>query len=193
MQAAEKLFAERGFQRATMSDLAGLSEFSVGTLYNFFKSKEEVYYTLILEKFDLFQRQMNKEVKQCPAGRPQIRALIEASLVFFQENQGFFRIFLQERSILESLVGAAGQRELRKKYLDYIDFVAQVMARAIKKGDLQDIHPREFAYSLVGMLNSFIFHWTIYPQGNELTSKIPFIYDLFLNGVAQREENPHAL
>ena len=193
LRAAEKLFGERGFQRATMSDLAGLSEFSVGTIYNFFKSKEEIYYTLILEKFDLFQRQLNKEVKQCPAGRPQIRALIEAALIFFQENQGFFRIFLQERSTLESVVGAAAREELRKKYLAYIDFVAQVMARAIKKRDLQDLHPREFAYSLVGMLNSFIFHWTLYPQGNELISKVPFIYDLFLNGVAQREEDPHAV
>jgi len=193
LRAAEKLFAEKGFQRATMSDLADLSEFSVGTLYNFFKSKEEVYYTLILEKFGLLQRQLNMEVLKCPDGRSQIRALIEASLVFFQENQGFFRIFLQERSTLESSVGAAARGELRKKYLAYIDFVAHVMARAIKKGELQNLPPREFAYSLVGILNSFIFHWTLYPQGNELISKVPFIYDLFLNGVAQRRKFPHAV
>jgi len=185
LQAAEKLFAGRGFHGATMSDLADLSEFSVGTLYNFFKSKEEVYYTLILGKFDLLQVRLNEEVNKNPAGLSQIRALIETCLLFFQENRGFFQIFIQERSALESSVGAAGGEELRKKYLAYIDLVAKVMAKAIEKGDIQDLNPQELAYSLVGMLNSFVFHWTLYPQPNELILKVPFIFDLFLEGATR--------
>ena len=188
LQAAEKLFAERGFHRATMSGLADLSEFSVGTLYHFFKSKEEVYYTLILEKLHLLRVRTEKEVSQHPAGPSQVESLIQASLQFFQENQGFFQIFIQERSSLELSVGAAAGEELRKQYLAYIAVVAKVMAQGIKKGYIQDHSPMELAYSLVGMLNSFIFHWTLYPQDNELVSKVPLLYDLFLRGAAKRVE-----
>jgi len=188
LKAAEKLFAERGFHGTTMLDLANLSEFSVGTLYNFFKTKEEVYYTLLMEKLDFFQLRLDAEVNQHPAGLAQILALIEATIKFFQENQSFFRIFIQERSAFELQVGAAARKELREKYLAYIDFVAHVMAKAIKKGDIQEFNPLEVAYSLVGILNSLLIYWTMDTKLNELGSKVPFIYDLFLKGAAKRKE-----
>lgn len=188
LKAAEKLFAERGFHGTTMLDLANLSEFSVGTLYNFFKTKEEVYYTLLMEKLDFFQLRLDTEVNQHPAGLAQILALIEATVKFFQENQSFFRIFIQERSTFELQVGAAARKELREKHLAYIDFVAHVMAKAIKKRDIQEFNPLEVAYSLVGILNSLLIYWTMDTKLNGLGSKVPFIYDLFLKGAAKRKE-----
>ena len=133
LRAAEKLFAEKGFHGTTILDLAKLSEFSVGTLYNFFKTKEEVYYTLLIEKLDLFQSKLGTEIKQHSTGLAQILAIIEASVKFFQENQDFFRIFIQERFAVDFSVGAAAGKELRKRYLAYIDLVAKVMTKAVLK------------------------------------------------------------
>jgi AcrR family transcriptional regulator len=186
LRAAEKLFAEKGFHGTTILDLAKLSEFSVGTLYNFFKTKEEVYYTLLIEKLDLFQSKLGTEINQHSPGLAQILALIEASVKFFQENQDFFRIFIQERSTVELSVGAAAGKELRKRYLAYIDLVAKVMTKAIEKGDIQKFNPVEIAYCLVGILNSLYTYWTLNPELNEFISKVPFICGLFLKGVGKR-------
>jgi AcrR family transcriptional regulator len=188
LRAAEKLFAEKGFHGTTMLDLAKLSEFSVGTLYNFFKTKEEVYYTLLIEKLDLFQSKLDTKVNQHPPGVDQILALIEASIQFFEENQNFFRIFIQERSTVESSVGATAGKELRKRYLSYIDLVAKVMTKAIEKGDIQKCNPLEVAYSLVGILDSLCTYWTLNPELKEFVSKVPFICDLFLKGAGKREK-----
>jgi AcrR family transcriptional regulator len=188
LKAGEKLFAEKGFHGATMVDLAKMSEFSVGTLYNFFKTKEEVYYTLLIEKLVLFHSKLGTEINQHPPGLVQILALIEASVKFFQENQDFFRIFIQERSTVELSVGAAAGKELRKRYLVYIDLVAKVMTKAIKKGDIQKFNPVEIAYSLVGMLNSLCTYWALNPELKEFVSKVPFIYDLFLKGAGTGEK-----
>jgi AcrR family transcriptional regulator len=186
LRAAEKLFAEKGFHGMSMFDLAKSAEFSVGTLYHFFKSKEEIYYTLLIEKLDLFQSGLDKEVGQYPPGSAQILALIKASIEFFQENQDFFRIFIQERSTAELSVGVAAGKELRKRYLAYVDFVTKVMTKAVEKGDIEEFNPLELAYSLVGMLDSFGAYWTMYPQSNGLNSKAPFIYDLFMKGAGKR-------
>ena len=182
LRAAESLFAEKGFHGATMADLATQSEFSVGTLYKFFGSKEEVYYLLILERLDLFHLQLETEVNQHPTGLKQIQVLIEACLRFFQENQEFFKIFIQERSTLESTVGAALAGELKKKYLTTIGIVERVMGKAIQKGDLQEANPQDLAYALVGIMNSFSQHSILFPQPEDLLSKVPFIQDLFLKG-----------
>jgi AcrR family transcriptional regulator len=188
LRAGEKLFAEKGFHGTTMLDLARLSEFSVGTLYIFFKTKEEVYCTLLIEKLDLFQSKLNTEVNQHPPGVGQILALIGASVQFFEENQNFFRIFIHERSSLELSVAATEPKELRQRYLAYIDLVAKVMTKAIEKGDIQKCNPLEVAYSLVGILNSLCTYWTLNPELKEFVSKIPFIYDLFLKGAGTGEK-----
>jgi TetR/AcrR family transcriptional regulator len=183
LEAAERLFAERGFHGATMSDLASVSEFSVGTLYKFFKSKEEIYYLLILEKLDLFNLKLATEVDRHPAGVAQIRELIEGSLDFFQTNREFFKIFILERANLESSAGATLAGELGKKYWTTITIFKRVMEKAILAGDIQKSSPQDLAYALVGILNSFAQHSILFPQPGELRLKGPFIYRLFLTGI----------
>ncbi len=182
LQTAEKLFAQRGFHGTTMSDLANFSEFSVGTIYNFFKSKEEVYYSLILEKLDIMLEQLRQEINKLPEGLPQVRGLIEGVFKFFQENKDFFRIFFAERFHLVTSVGPKAIEELRRKYLGYINLVTKIMVRAIKKKEVRAVEPQKLAYFLVGIMNNFIFLWTVYAQKSELISEIPFIYKIFLEG-----------
>lgn len=186
LRAAESLFAEKGFHGATMADLATRAEFSVGTLYKFFGSKEEVYYILILERLGVFHLQLETEVNQHPPGLMQVRVLIAACLRFFQENREFFKIFIQERSTLESSVAASLAEELRKKYLTTIGIVERTMEKAIRKGDLQPMNSQDLAYALVGILNSFSQHSILFPQPGDLLSKVPFIQDLFLQGALRK-------
>ncbi len=182
LKAAEKLFAQRGFYGTTMSNLATFSEFSVGTLYNFFKSKEEVYYSLIMDKLNIMLEQLGRETNKLPEGLPQIRGLIEGVFKFFQENKDFFRIFFAERFHLVTSVGPKAMEELRRKYLGYIQLVTKIMGRAIKKKEVRAVEPQKLAYFLVGIMNNFIFLWTVYAQKSELISEIPFIYKIFLEG-----------
>ncbi len=184
--AAEKLFAERGFHKTTMSDLANLSEFSIGTIYNFFKSKDEVFFTLILEELDHLQEGLNSEINRHPPGLPQIQAAIEATLKFFQENLSFLRIFMEEKSTLELSIGAVEEEKLRKKFLSLIDCFRKLMALAIEKGDIQEIHPLELSYALIGIMTSLSHHWILYTQQTDLVLKTNLIYDLFLNGAIKR-------
>jgi TetR/AcrR family transcriptional regulator len=188
LKAAEKLFADKGFHGATMADLANVSEFSVGTLYKFFRSKEEVYYILILEKLDLFHLRLETEVNRHSPGLTQILVLIETSLKFFQENQEFFKIFIQERGRLESSVGAALAEESKNKYLTTIAIIERVVGKAIQKGDIRQMNSQDLAYALVGILNSFAQHSILFPQPGEILSKVPFIFDLFLTGAQKGSE-----
>jgi AcrR family transcriptional regulator len=49
---AERLFARKGFFKTSMAEIAQEAEFSVGSLYQFFPSKEAVYVALMEEKFE---------------------------------------------------------------------------------------------------------------------------------------------
>jgi hypothetical protein len=94
----------------------------------------------------------------------------------------------EEAAISTKKVGATAGKELRKRYLSYIDLVAKVMTKAIEKGDIQKCNPLEVAYSLVGILDSLCTYWTLNPELKEFVSKVPFICDLFLKGAGKREK-----
>ena len=47
MVAAKNVFAQKGFNKATMEDIAKEAELSPGTLYLYFKNKEELYKALV--------------------------------------------------------------------------------------------------------------------------------------------------
>ena len=118
LKAAESLFAEKGFHGATMADLATESEFSVGTLYKFFGSKEEVYYILILERLDLFHLQLETEVNQHPAGLAQIRVLIEACLRILSGKSGVFQDFHPGKEHAGIIRGGGPGRGIEEKIFD---------------------------------------------------------------------------
>ncbi|HSG05642.1 MAG TPA: TetR/AcrR family transcriptional regulator, partial [Nitrospiria bacterium] len=66
LSAAEGLFGKKGFYLTSMAEIAEASEFSVGSIYQFFKSKEEVYVALMEEKFEDFIGQVRTEVERAP-------------------------------------------------------------------------------------------------------------------------------
>ena len=62
LEVALDLFSEKGLYAVTMVDIAKESEFSVGTTYKFFKNKEDIYKTLIIEKVSEFHIILNNAI-----------------------------------------------------------------------------------------------------------------------------------
>ena len=60
LKQAEKVFATKGFHNVTMAEIASASGFSVGSLYQFFEGKENLYTTMISEKLDLMYADIRK-------------------------------------------------------------------------------------------------------------------------------------
>ena len=53
INAAEKIFFKKGFENSTMDDIAKEAEFTKKTLYSYFKSKEELYFEIMLLGFNI--------------------------------------------------------------------------------------------------------------------------------------------
>lgn len=64
INAAEKVFIEKGFEYATMDDIAKEAEFTKKTLYSYFKSKEELYYEIMLIGFELINCMCDEKLKK---------------------------------------------------------------------------------------------------------------------------------
>jgi TetR/AcrR family transcriptional regulator len=185
--AAQKVFAAKGFFPTTMSDIAREAEFGTGTLYKYFKSKEELYFTLIDEKVEEIHCLVKAELSQKTSAVERIKKVLGLQFEFFERNRDFFRIYTSERSRFEWTVKDELGKGIHEKMIAYINILAEVMRQGIEEGEFRPLNLKDLAHALVGIVNSFIFEWMISRESYPLISKVDTVLEIFLGGVQQME------
>jgi AcrR family transcriptional regulator len=187
LSAAEKVFAAKGFSSTTMSEIAETAEFGTGTLYKYFRSKEELYFTLIDEKVEEINGLVRAELSKKTTAGERIRNALQLQFEFVERNRDFFRIYISERNRFEWTYRGDLGKGIHDKMIVYIKDLAQVMRQGMKEGELRPMNPMDLAHALVGIVNSFVLEWLITPQSYPLISKADTVLEIFLKGVQRTE------
>lgn len=184
LEAAEKVFAHNGFHNSTVAQIAKAAEFAIGTLYQFFNNKEELYYTMMIEKFDLLYTTLKQGLEPQKSCTEKLSSLVDLVLSFIERNADFFKIFTWELNVLQPAMEDRLKDELLKKHFSYIALISGVVKQGMKEGVIQQGNIQDFSSALVGMMNVFAFNWIFNRQRASLKDKAPVIVNLFLRGTA---------
>jgi len=182
LSAAEGVFAQKGFYAATTDEIAERAEFSKGALYTYFKSKEEMFLSLMREKVGSLEKKIKESIKATLHPIEGIESLIKAQLEFFEENKEFFQIMASERSRFEVGMKNKIRKELMRRFQSYSKEIEGVMKAAVDNKDLKAIDPNHLAIALIGMVHSFTAQWILTGGGSSLMELSPVITSLFFEG-----------
>lgn len=186
LAAAERLFSKHGYFNTSMVQIAEEAEFAIGTVYQFFKSKEEIYISLVESKMEGFAALMDARLVAVPSATEKIGAVISTKLEYFERNRDFFRIYVSEWSGFEWTMKSAFGERCWKRYQAQLDLVAGLIRDGIKRGEFRSVEPAEAAFALHGMLNSTIYLWILQAKPSEsLVGKSDSLRALFLHGVGR--------
>jgi AcrR family transcriptional regulator len=189
LRAAEKVFAQNGFHATTVAEIARESEFAIGTLYQFFKNKEDLYYTMMIEKIKLMYTTLQKEIEATEKFLEKLSCLVDVVLSFIEQNVDFFKIFTWELNVLKPNMENKLKEQLIAKHFAYIKLISNVLKEGLQEGVLRQSNADDLSSALLGMMNIFSFNWIFNQQQDSLRAKAPVIVDLFLNGAARTKEN----
>jgi AcrR family transcriptional regulator len=187
LEQAEKIFAAKGFHNVTMAEIASASGFSIGSLYQFFEGKENLYTTMLLEKLDLMYAQIREAVNKAKDTPAKIDALVNAHFRFVEQNRDFCRLFLRSESAAVSDVMISLQQKLINDYLQQIKFIENYLKSGVKSGYLRPLPVNSMARALFGLIRATAIDWMISPTEESLTTQKDFIMELFLRGLKQNE------
>ena len=96
LDAALTLFAERGFHKVSMHEIAQQAEFAIGTLYKFFQNKEELYRELVVAESERFHAAMVQVLEGPGDELERLRGYVRAKGQVFRGNAAFIRLYLLE-------------------------------------------------------------------------------------------------
>jgi len=182
LKAAERIFARNGFHNSTVAEIAKESEFAIGTLYQFFSNKEELYYTMMIEKFDLLHTTLEGKIGTSKSFSAKLNCLVDVILSFIENNVDFFKIFTWELNVLIASLEHNLKEQLFAKHFAYIEIISNVVKEGMHEGTLMESNPDDLSAALIGMMNVFSFNWILNKQQESLKEKSSIIVKLFLSG-----------
>ncbi len=98
IDAAERVFFKKGHEVATMDDVASEAELSKGTLYLYFKNKEDLYLAIHLRGNKILHSLFEKAVKKEKSGIEKTRSIGSAYVEYFQKYPDYFNAMLYYES-----------------------------------------------------------------------------------------------
>jgi len=178
--AALEVFTERGFEQATMDEIAAASDVAKGTLYLYFKSKEDLLDQLLL----MTSQKVIERFAVAFTGEAdvlgEVQRFIEAWIAFIEENHALYRLIQAEGIIQHS-----GKRTMFYEYL--ISNFPMVKERVVSMdagGDLKTLSFHTVAYGMLGFIDGVVHKWFRSGMDYPLRDELPVILEVLFNGFA---------
>ena len=183
LRSAVKVFARKGFFNSKVADIAGDAGIADGTVYLYFKSKDEILHSIFDQAMEIFIAEGKREIADLTKPEDRLRRIAELHLerlgadrdlaiVFQVELRGSIK-FMQEFS-------AAG-------FADYLDIIKKTIDDGQRSGAFRtDVKPIVAAKILYGALDEMVTNWILSKKEYDLSPMAEQVLKTFLGGMAAK-------
>jgi len=176
---AARVFAEKGFEGASIRDISRSSGVSLAGLYYYFESKQKLLYLIQLNAFTSILARLEKRLVAVTDPQERLRLLVSNHIDYFLRHPVQMKVLSHEEA---ALVGPYRREvaEIKRRYYDLARGIFEDLRRARL---VRRVNPRVAVLSLFGMMN-WIYKWhnpRVDPRAERLADTMT---DIFLEGVA---------
>jgi TetR/AcrR family fatty acid metabolism transcriptional regulator len=183
LRAATDVFAERGYFNAQVADVARAAGVAAGTVYLYFRSKDEVLVSI----FERTMREALDEGRAAVAGvadpRERLRRLARLHLARLGRDRKLAVVFQVELRQSTKFMERLSSSLLR----DYLGLIRAAIADGQRGGEFRpDFNPTAAAKALFGALDEMATNWILSRRRYQLEAEADVVLDLFINGARPR-------
>ena len=189
MVAAKRVFSDKGFNKATMEDIAQEAELSPGTLYLYFKNKEELYASLslrILQYLLIRVEHVNDDKEADP--QEKLTALMDAMYDVYEFDPLIIinMFHLQSSETLRNLSPQL-MEEIKTLSRKSLGSIAKIFENGVEQGLFYDRHPVALADTFWAMFSGVVLWLTskklIDEQKDYLKQTLELAFEIFGRGI----------
>lgn len=187
LETALRLFSEKGYHNVTMHEIAEKAEFAIGTVYKYFKNKEDLYRALLLENADEFHEMIRNALEGKDDEIDKLRSYVHAKAELFRANLPLIRLFFSE-TFGESFNLSAGLNyEIRRGHDESLMTLAAVFESGMKRKRFKRIaDPFFLAVALDGITTAFTFRWLEAPDSSPFPEDPDTILNVLFQGLVEQ-------
>jgi AcrR family transcriptional regulator len=180
LEAAVKVFANKGYHDTKVDDIVNESSTSKGSFYFYFPSKQDIFLALSDTFADLLESKITQAMEKEAHGMQQMDAALRTALGLFSQYRGLAKIALVQA------VGLGAVFEERRRALNnrLTALVQSRLERAAADGSIPPLQAEITARAWVGTLNEVVIHW-IYTGTPPLEESLPALKEFLLRSIGK--------
>jgi TetR/AcrR family fatty acid metabolism transcriptional regulator len=185
LDAAVAVFAEKGFFTSRIADIADRADVADGTVYLYFKNKEEILMTAINTAFDAFMGLARTELKKFPDPAERLRRLAFLHLDALGSNRNLAVVFQMELRQSTRFLSEFSHHHMIE-YLDLVrDAIREAQAIGLFRRETSD---KIAANCFFGALDEMVTSWVLSENDYPLSNVAGVVVDIFLNGMRTAQQ-----
>jgi TetR/AcrR family fatty acid metabolism transcriptional regulator len=167
LRAAEKAFAEKGYIQATISEVAMLAKVSEGTIYEYFRNKEDLLLSIPEERFNEHVNSL-AEIFEIKSPLRKLRRLIRYHFLLYMTEQNFLKVFLLHVQLNRRFYST----HVYQTFQRYTQTITDVLEEGKKQGSIRKrVNNRVFRNLFLGAFSHMALRWFILGK-DEKTDKM---------------------
>lgn len=158
IQAAIKVFSQKGFFNSKVADVAKEADVADGTIYLYFKNKDDVLLSIFEHSMDHFISLMKNELSSIEAPEDKLTKFIEVHLASVQKNQDLSQVLQVElRSSTKFM------KEYRaEKFFEYLGILEDIIEEGQKQNTFRtELSPEILRRAVFGSLDEISLEWLL--------------------------------
>ena len=157
---AERLFQQKGFEKVTMEEIAEELDLSKSSIYVYFKNKDTLFFSIILQKWDIYLEQLKEKMDLGKSGLEKINNMIHFTLEFSRNNPEYSEMTTHNSSQIFQRIDKENLDKMMKFSEKYMPLIMNAVKEGVDDGTIRaDINP-----IFVGMFIHMVTYITSYPD-----------------------------
>jgi TetR/AcrR family transcriptional regulator, fatty acid metabolism regulator protein len=181
IEAAVRVFARRGYYNSRVSDIAREAGIAAGTIYLYFKTKDDILVTLFRDKMAEFVGALRKAIAGEPDAASKIHRLVSLHFAMLEENPDLAEVVQVELRQGQKFFRGASSQEIGA----YFALIGSVLEEGVAQGRFRSDLPIKVATKMLfGAMDQVATSWVLGKRGYLLVDTADAVAEIFLQGVA---------
>ena len=180
LKVATEVFAEKGFNESTISQIAKKAKIAEGGIYVYFKNKEDLLFSIPEERMEYFLSGLHEHLEGINGALPKLRKLIWYHLNFYEKNKDYVLILLQNIQQNPRFNSTRAYQLIR----EFARRVAQTIEEGKKEGVIRpDIDSKLLRDAILGSIEHVTIRGSILGRFPRVTDAAEPLYNFFVSGL----------
>ena len=181
IEAAVRVFARKGYYNSRVSDIAREAGIAAGTIYLYFKTKDDILVTLFRDKMADFVDTVRKAIAVEPDAARKVRRLVSLHFRILEENPDLAEVMQVELRQGQKFFRGASSQEIGA----YFALIGSVLEEGVAEGRFRPGLPVKVATKMLfGAMDQVATSWVLGKRGYQLVDTADAVAEIFLQGVA---------
>ena len=181
IDAAVRVFARNGYYNSRVIDIAREAGIASGTIYLYFKTKDEILVRLFRDKMADWVGHARREIAREVDARAKLRRLVHLHFSVLEQNPDLAEVVQVELRQGQKFFRGASAHEVSA----YFDLIASVLEEGMAAGLIRRDVPTKIATKMLfGAMDQLATSWVLGKRGYRLTDSADEVATIFLKGVA---------